>query len=94
LKGWLAQSHGSAATLLLGLALLRVRPSALRPGLLALAAFLACAALAFGLQFLRTDSALRIGPLNETQLIYLAWLAAGAAVAIFFAQRASPPAVA
>lgn len=88
------QLYESAATLLLGLALLRVRPSALRPGLLALAAFLAYAALAFALQFLRADSALLIGPLNLTQLLYLAWLTAGLAGAALFARRANPPAIA
>jgi prolipoprotein diacylglyceryltransferase len=88
------QLYESAATLMLGLALLRVRPSTLRPGLMALAAFLSYAALAFALQFLRADSALLIGPLNLAQLLYLAWLAAGVAGAVVFAQRVNAPAVA
>ena len=75
------QLYESAATLLLGLWLWRSAPGAGLPGMLALIATTAYAALAFALQFLRADGALLLGPLNATQLIYLAWLAAGLAVA-------------
>lgn len=75
------QLYESAATLLLGLWLWRSAPGAGRPGMLALIAATAYAALGFALQFLRADGALLLGPLNAMQLIYLAWLAAGLAVA-------------
>ena len=54
-----------------------------------LVTFAGYAVLAFGLQFLRADSALMLGPLTATQLIYLAWLSAALLLNVFARSRSS-----
>lgn len=76
------QLYESAAALLLCFGLLKLQPRLRRDGSLALAAFAGYAVLAFGLQFLRADSALVLGPLTATQLVYLGWLAAAMGLAL------------
>lgn len=83
------QLYESAAALLLCAALLRLQPRFRRDGSLALAGFAAYAVLAFGLQFVRADSALVLGPLTATQLVYLGWLAAAMALALLARSGAS-----
>lgn len=76
------QLYESAAALLLCAALLQLQPRFRRDGSLALAAFAGYAVLAFGLQFLRADSALLLGPLTATQLVYLGWFVAAMVLAL------------
>jgi phosphatidylglycerol:prolipoprotein diacylglycerol transferase len=81
------QLYESAAALLLCFGAVRLQPAFRGQGTLALATFAAYAALAFGLQFLRADSALVLGPLTATQFIYLAWLATALPLALFTRSR-------
>lgn len=76
------QLYESAAALLLGIGFVRLRPKVSAPGLLALGTFASYATVAFGLQFLRADSALVLGPLTATQFIYVAWLATALLLAV------------
>lgn len=76
------QLYEAAAALLLFVGLLRLQPWFRRDGSLALAAFAGYAVLAFGLQFLRADSALVLGPLTATQLVYGGWLVAAMVLAL------------
>ena len=83
------QLYESAAALLLCVGLLRLPPWMHRDGTLALAAFAGYAVLAFGLQFLRSDSAPLLGPLTATQLVYLGWLVAAMGLALLTRSGAS-----
>lgn len=81
------QVYESAAALLLCLALVRLKTTMRGDGVLALVTLATYAVIAFGLQFLRADSALVLGPLTATQLIFLGWLAAALLVAMLDRSR-------
>jgi prolipoprotein diacylglyceryltransferase len=76
------QLYESAAALSLCLVYLGVEARVSRRALLILGASAAYATIAFVLQFFRADSALVLGRLTATQLIYVAWLGSVAALAV------------
>jgi phosphatidylglycerol:prolipoprotein diacylglycerol transferase len=76
------QLYESAAALLLCFGLVRSRSGMRGDGTLALLTLATYAVIAFGLQFLRADSALVLGPLTATQLIFVGWLAVARLIAM------------
>lgn len=69
------QLYETLLVALLALAIWRRRPAVARPGNEALVALGGYAALEFGLEFLRADNALVLGPLTFNQLVCVVWLA-------------------
>lgn len=78
------QLYESAVALLLCFGFVRLKTALRGDGMLALVTFATYAVIAFGLQFLRADSALVLGSLTATQLIYLGWLATVLLIATFY----------